>query len=159
MKTWLKRTLIGVAGFGVLLGGLSACGHRMHHGWPANEADATELRERIVQRASRELALDAAQQAKLNSLAEAMAAQHRALMGPAGEASASPRAEFQTLIAGPQFDRAKGQALIDGKTSALRDGAPKLMGAAADFYDSLRPEQQQKLRDFMARGRHGHWRG
>ncbi len=157
MKTWIRRSLIGLAGLGLVLGGLAACGHRMHHGWPASEADATQMRERIVQRASRELDLDAAQQAKLNGLAEAMAAQRRALMGEAG---GNPRAEWQALIAGPQFDRSRGQALIEGKTGALRDGAPKVMTAAADFYDNLKPEQQQKLRDFMARGRHGHrWGG
>lgn len=155
MKTWIRRTLIGVAGLGLVVGGLTACGHRMHHGWPANEADAAQWRERIVQKASRELDLDAAQQAKLNGLAEAMAAQRRALVGEAGS---NPRAEFQALIAGPQFDRAKGQALLDAKTGALRDGAPKVMTAAADFYDSLKPEQQQKLRDFMARGRPGNGR-
>lgn len=156
MKTWLKRTLIGVTGLGLLLGGLVACGHRMHHGWPASEAESTQLRERIVQRASRELDLDAAQQAKLHGLADAMAAQRRALMGDAGS---HPRADFLALIAGPQFDRSRGLALIEGKTGALRDGAPKVMTAAADFYDSLKPEQQQKLRDFMTRGRHGRGAG
>ncbi len=157
MKTWIRRSLIGLAGLGLVFGGLAACGHRMHQGWPASEADAAQMRERIVQRASRELDLDAAQQAKLNGLAEAMAAQRRALMGDAGS---TPRAEFQALIAGPQFDRTRGQALLDAKTGALRDGAPKVMVAAADFYDSLKPEQQQKLRDVMARGRHGHrWGG
>ncbi|MEK8048767.1 Spy/CpxP family protein refolding chaperone [Ideonella sp. DXS22W] len=155
MKPWIRRTLIGVAGLGLVFGGLAACSHRMGHGWPASEADAAQWRERIVHKASRELDLDAAQQAKLNGLAEAMAAQRRALVGEMG---ANPRAEFQALIAGPQFDRAKGQALLDAKTGALRDGAPQVMSAAADFYDSLKPEQQQKLRDFMAKGRHGHWR-
>lgn len=154
MKRWIKRTLLGVAGLGLVVGGLSACSHGLsRHGSPSNEADAAQWRERIVQKASRELDLDAAQQAKLNGLAEAMAAQRRALVGEAGS---NPRADFQALIAGPQFDRSKGQALLDAKTGALRDGAPKVMTAAADFFDSLKPEQQQKLRDFMARGRHGH---
>lgn len=159
MKPWIRRTLIGLTGLGLVFGGLAACSHRLHPGWPANEADAAQWRERMVHKASRELELDAAQQTKLNSLAEAMAAQRRALMGAQGEAGGHPRAEFQALIAGPQFDRARGQALLEAKTGALRDGAPKVMAAAADFYDSLRPEQQQKLRDFMARGRHGLGRG
>ena len=59
------------------------------------------------------------------------------------------------LVAGPLFDRIRAQALIDGKTGALRDKAPTVVAAMADFYGSLQPAQQQKVRDFMARG-HGH---
>jgi protein CpxP len=33
-----------------------------------------------------------------------------------------------------------------------------VIAAAAEFYDGLRPEQQQQVRDFMAR-RGGFWRG
>ena len=33
MKTWIKRTLFGFFGIGIITGGLSACGHRHHaHG-------------------------------------------------------------------------------------------------------------------------------
>ena len=32
MKTWIKRTLIGLFGVSILVGGIAACGHR-HHGW------------------------------------------------------------------------------------------------------------------------------
>jgi hypothetical protein len=31
----------------------------------------------------------------------------------------------------------------------------ELIAAFGDFYDSLKPEQQQKVREFMQRGRHG----
>ena len=54
MKTWIKRTLIGVLGAGVLLGGLAACAnHRGHHGWAMGEADIAKMRERVVDKASR----------------------------------------------------------------------------------------------------------
>ena len=32
MKTWIKRTLIGLFGASIVVGGLAAYGHR-HHGW------------------------------------------------------------------------------------------------------------------------------
>ena len=65
------------------------------------------------------------------------------------------RADVQSLVAGNTFDRAKAKALIDAKTAAVQSKSPELIAAVGDFYDSLRPEQQQKVREFMQRGRHG----
>ncbi len=159
MKTWIKRTLIGLFGAGILFGALAACGHR-HHGFghsQMSDAEVAKLRDRFIDKASRELALDAPQRAKLAAVADVLQAQRAALMAPGG-AAANPRAELQALVAGTQFDRSKAQGLIDSKTGAVRDKAPAMITAVADFYDSLKPDQQQKVRDFMARGR-GHRAG
>jgi len=61
----------------------------------------------------------------------------------------------QSLVAGPTFDRVKAKAFVDAKTSAIQTKSPELIAAFGDFYDSLKPEQQQKVREFMSRGRHG----
>jgi Spy/CpxP family protein refolding chaperone len=148
MKTWIRRTLLGVFAGSLLIGGLAACSHQ--RAWPTNEADAVQWRERMLDRAARELSLDDAQKAKLAGLADAVKAQRNALVGSA----ADPRAELQALVAGAQFDRARAQALLEAKTGAVRDKAPAVLDAMAGFYDSLKPEQQQKVRDWMARGRH-----
>lgn len=156
MKTWIKRCLIGAFSATLLLGGLAACSHRQHHGGSMTDADISQLRERFINKASRELTLDAAQKTKLGLLADALKAQRSALLG----GGANPRAELAAVLAGAQFDRARAQALIDGKTGALRDKAPTVVAAMADFFDSLNPEQQQKVRDFLAHGRgHGWGRG
>ena len=153
IKRVLKRSLIGIFGGAVLLGGLAACSHHRLRDGAMSEADMTQMRERFIDKASRELSLDAAQKTKLGLLADALKAQRAALM----PGDANPRSEVAALVAGPQFDRARAQALIDSKTGALRDKAPSVVAAMADFYDSLQPAQQQKVRDFMARGRgHGH---
>ena len=116
----------------------------------------TEMRERMLGKAERELSLDAAQKAKLVLLADALKAQRSALMAD----GKPPRAELQALVAGTTFDRARALALVDAKTGAVRDKAPAVVTTMADFYDSLQPAQQQKLRDFMAKGRgHGFGRG
>ena len=157
MKTWIKRTLIGLFGAGVLFGSLAACSHR-HHGFghsSMSESDVTRLRERFIDKASRELKLDDTQRAKLGAVADVVQAQRSAWMA-AGGALADPRAELQALVAGAQFDRSKAQGLIEAKTSAVREKSPAVISAVADFYDSLKPDQQQKLRDFMARGRGHH---
>jgi len=148
MKPWIKRTLIGLTAVTVLLGGLAACSHRAHRG-PMTDADITQLRERVIDKAGRELALDAAQKAKLGVLADALKDQRAALMAGAD----NPRAELQALMTGPQFDRTRAQALVEAKTGAVRDKAPAVVAAMADFFDSLQPGQQQQLRDYLQKRR------
>lgn len=155
MKRWLKRTLIGVFGASVLFGGLAACSHRHYHqNWQnMSEEDAAKVRARMIDRVAGRLDLDEAQKAKLGVVADQLRAGRQALRG-----STDPRTEVQSLVAGNTFDRAKAKTLIEQKTSTVQSKSPELIAAIGDFYDSLKPEQQQKVRDFMQRGRHG-WGG
>ena len=157
MKTWIKRTLIGLAAVGTLFGGMAVWAHNHHgHGWRTMSAeDAQQMKARIVDKIGNKLELDAAQKAKLGVLADRLRDQRNALV----EGSADPRAELAAMMAGPTFDRAKASSLISGKLAAVNTKSPEVVAAMADFYDSLKPEQQARVREFMAsRGRHG-WRG
>ena len=150
MKPWIKRTLFGIAGAGLLVG-LSACGHRGHG--PMSEEQLGEMRGKAVLRISEKLELDAAQKSKLEVLADALMAQRQAL-----KAGGEGRAEMAALIAGPQFDRAKAQSLLDQKTQAVQGQGPKVITALADFYDSLTPAQQAQVRERLSERRgHGWW--
>ena len=150
MKRWLKRTLFGVFGASILIGGLSACGHGPHGGgYNMSEADSSKMRERMLERAGKELKLDDAQKQRLVVLADKLREQRTALMG----GTTDPRAELQSLVAGPKFDREHAQAFVEAKTGALRSKSPEVIAAAADFFDSLKPEQQQQVREFMNRRR------
>ena len=118
-----------------------------------SEADATKMREKVLDRASRELKLDDAQKQRLATLADTLKAQRTALLGTA----ADPRAEAQAVIAGAKFDRERAQAFVETKTTAVRTRSPEVIAAAADFYDGLNPAQQQQVRDLMSRrSRWGH---
>ena len=152
MKTWIKRTLFGLFATGALLGGLAACSHGVHrHGWHAmSDTDMAQMKTRLVDRAASKLDLDEAQKAKLGTLADQVQAQRKAFIGN----TADPRAELQALMAGATFDRAKATALIEGKVGAVQTQSPAVVAALADFYDSLKPEQQAKLREFMAKRGH-----
>ena len=150
MNRWLKRTLVGVFGASVLVGGLTACGHGHHGGgWNTSEADSAKMRERVLERAGKELNLDDAQKQRLAVLADKLREQRAALMGTATD----PRAEIRALVAGPKFDREHAQAFVEAKTGALRSKSPEVIAAAADFFDSLKPEQQQQVREFMNKRR------
>jgi len=154
MKLWIKRSLIGLFGAGIVVGGLTACGHRHEgHGMAMSEEDASKFKARVVERVGKELDLNEQQKQRLAILGDRMREQRQALVGK----TTDPRAELQALVAGAQFDRARAKAIIEEKTEALRGKSPEVLAAAADFYDSLNPTQQQKVRDFMQR-RHG-WFG
>ena len=152
MRPWIKRTLIGAFGASILIGGFSACSH--HHGgsWQMSEADSAKMRERMLERVGKELVLDDAQKQRLVVLADKLKEQRVALVGNTSD----PRAEMRAFVAGPKFERERAQGFVNAKTDALRGKSPEVIAAAADFFDSLKPEQQQKVREFLNR-RHG-WR-
>lgn len=180
MTPWMKRSLF-VAVTVAAVGGLAACGHGpmgagmggdgqstcgpmgggrmmgMHRG-PMSDADQAKMRERMVARATTELSLDAGQKAKLVTLLDTMQQQRAKVMGPragAGQPGKTPRDEFLGLMSGERFDRARAQALADEKGNAMRTAAPEVITAMGDFFDSLKPEQQAKVRDFLSRGGRG----
>lgn len=158
MRLWLKRTLVGIFGASVLLGGMSACSHRGYgsHGWHAmSEEDASRFKARMLERVGGKLELDAAQKDKLGALADKLREQRAVLVA----GSENPRAEVQALVAGTTFDRSRANAWVQAKTDALRGKSPELIAAVADFYDSLNPAQQAKVREYMSHGRRGWHRG
>jgi len=59
------------------------------------------------------------------------------------------------LVAGDKFDKTRAQALVTEKTAAITGKSPEVIAAMADFYDSLNPAQQQKVREFM--DKRGRW--
>lgn len=150
MKTWIRRTLIGIFGATALFGGLAAWAGHAHGRW--HGGDPAEMQARMVDYATRKLDLDGPQKAKLEALAGTLQAQRQALKGTAE----NPRAELGQLISGPSFDRTRAGALLQSKLSAVQLKSPEVINAFGDFYDSLRADQQAKLREALARGRqHG----
>lgn len=147
MRRWIKRALLGAMGASVVLGTLTACSHQPHSGGVEARAErAAHIRQKVVSRVVHRLELTAPQQQKLNVLADKVEAQRAALNG-----DADPRARMQSIVAGAKFDRAAAQSLWDEKALALQTMSPEVLAALADFYDSLDPAQQQKVRDALAR--------
>jgi Spy/CpxP family protein refolding chaperone len=145
----------------------------MHGGprGPMSDADAAQMRDRMVARATQELTLDDGQKAKLVKLLDTMHQQRKTMMGAAGgpgmppapaaggQPPKAPGEELLGLMKGERFDRAQAQALADQKANAMRSAAPDLITAMGDFYDSLKPEQQAKVRTFLAQGGPGRGMG
>ena len=153
MQPWIKKTLFGLFGASILVGGLTACsgGHYHRHG-PMDAERMAEVRGKVMERVGSKLDLNEAQKQKLAALADKLQAQRAALQGK----GANPRAEVEALVAGDKFDRARAQALVSEKTAAITTGSPEVIAAVGDFYDSLTPAQQTKVREFMQS--RGGWR-
>ena len=117
-----------------------------------SESDLATKQAKMIDYAGKKLDLNDAQKQRLNVLGDTLREQRTALVG-----KTEVRAELQSLVAGTTMDRVKAQALVEEKTGALRSKSPEVIAAAADFYDSLNPAQQQQVRDLMQR-RKG-WRG
>jgi len=144
MQPWIKRSLIGLMGAGIVLGGLSACGERHERHQMGGEYEG-RFTQKMIDRVSSELALTDAQRQQLVLLSERVREQRKALVG----STTDPRAAVQSLVAGAKFDRTRAQAIVSEKTQALQAGSPGVVSATADFFDSLDPRQQQKLRDHL----------
>ena len=151
MKTWLKRTLVGVAVSTALLGTVAAYsqGVGFHHGPPTPEQIA-QHEAMMLSHIGKKLNLDANQAAKLKVLADLFISQHTP---PA--AGTDPHAAAKALIAGNTFDRAGAQQLVNEKVAQVQANSPAIIAAAGDFFDSLNPTQQQQVRDFAAKHHHG----
>ena len=151
MTSWLKRSLIGATAALALGGSIAAYSQAQSHwhGGPPSAEDMASHQAHMLEHIGQALDLDAAQKVKLKALADTLHAQHDAMMGP------GQHERFAALVAGNTFDRAGAQALVDEKAKAVSARAPVVINAAGDFFDSLRPDQQQKARDFMARHHHG----
>ncbi len=143
MKPWIQRGLFGLFGGVLLAGSIAGCAGHRHGG-----GDPAAFSAKVVERVGSKLDLDAAQKQKLAVLADRLQAQRAALRG-----GGDPRAQFKALFAGDRLDQAGAARMVEEKTAAVRTGSPEIIAAAADFFDHLRPDQQQKVREFMDRGR------
>ena len=145
-KTWLKRTLLGVALSTALLGTVAAYSEGVgFHNGPPTPAQMQQHEAMMLSHIGKKLNLDANQAAKLKTLGDLFLAQHTP---PA--AGADPHAAAQALIAGNTFDRAGAQQLLTQHITKIQADAPALITALGDFYDSLNPAQQQQVRDLAA---------
>lgn len=153
MKTWIKRSLIGLTTVTVALGGLTACGSRGDHARGWSDERITEMRGKVIEKVTSKLDLNEIQKQKLGVLTDEMLAARKAVKGE----TTDPRADLKALIAADKFDRTKAQAMLDQKTQAVQGNGPKVLAAFGDFFDSLTPEQQKQVREKLDKRGHGWW--
>lgn len=145
-KRNFKRTVFGLLGATILLGGLTACGQRHHEfGAQLSTEEYAQKRTKIVGRVADKLDLNEDQKKRLATLGDKLYEQRTALVGQTQD----PRAEIKALVAGDKFDATRAKALINDKTTALQAKSPEVIAALADFYNSLNAAQQAKVRSYL----------
>jgi Spy/CpxP family protein refolding chaperone len=136
-----RKHLMLTAGAVVLAGTVAAC----HHPRFSQEA-AEDHAAWMTGRVARDLELNDAQKAKLDALKTVLLATGTEAM----KQREADRREVTELLAQPTLDRARASALVTHHTRAIEAKAPEVIAAAGDFYDSLTPDQQAKLREEIA---------
>jgi periplasmic protein CpxP/Spy len=149
MKHWIKKSLLTAVGTSVILIGLGGCSHSGSHR-QQSETSRAEFKAKMVDRVAARLELNADQKVKLAALGDKLQEQRTAMMG----ARPAQNEQLKSVIQNNVFDKAAAQKLVNEKTNAVTTKSPEVITAAADFFDSLSPVQQQKVREFMAKNRH-----
>ncbi len=149
MKKSIKITLIALITGATLTAG-AAYNHRYNNGKGCNYTD------RLTDRINQELELDDAQSAQLEALKQRMLTVKEDMRAQRDEA----RQKVFALFDSTTMDREGAQTLVDEKMGSMTNLAPQLITEIGDFYDSLRQEQQQMLREKVSERmehRHRHW--
>lgn len=133
-------TLIALVG-----GGMAWAKHRgyCHHGGLGY----------VQERLSQKLALDAAQQQKLQTLGGTIAGLRDQWL----ENRRQGRDELLELLTAPTLDRERAESLLDTRHQTWQEHGRNLVAVFGDFSDSLSKEQREQLRGLIEQ--RGGWHG
>jgi len=134
MKLSAKRIVILIVG-AATVSTIVACGHRF--------SSPEERAEYMVDKVSKELALNDAQNVKLNALKDQILAARQDMVSKRKETKQA----VNELLEQPALDRDRVLNMVSERTQAVNEKAPQVVSALGDFYDSLTAEQQAKLRE------------
>lgn len=121
--------------------GLAAAGAAYAHGWRGPDKAGWG-----IGRIAEQLELNDYQRTKLDAVKQAMRESRKA----ARAGFAERHQAMLGLIDEPIFDRAQAQTLLEQTTRAMNERGAQMIAAVGEFYDSLAPDQQQKLRAALA---------
>jgi len=147
MKKSTKIIIVALTALG-LSGGVFAFGKHNH--WRMDPEDKAEF---VIEKATKKLDLNEAQQHNLRELAGDMLA----LMKEMRDSREMHMQEVQQMLAEPVLDQNKALQLIQQKTQAINDRAPGVIASLGLFLDSLSGAQKAELQAFMDK-RHDHHR-
>lgn len=135
MKTRTRYIVAILSAVGIAVA-VAACGYQSRHHGQGDYA------VRHIEKLGKELDLNEAQTAKLNAVTETLRKNRETLRGKHDEA----RKTALALLDQPKLDRQRALGLVQQVTRDMNDLAPETIAVMGEFYDSLTPPQQQKLR-------------
>jgi protein CpxP len=145
MKTRTRYIVAILSAVGIAVA-FTACGHH-----PSNDRTG-DYAVRHIERLGKELNLNEAQTAKLNVVTDTLRKGRETMRSKHDE----KQKEVLALLDQPKLDRQRALGLVQQATRDISDHAPEMIAAVGEFYDSLTPSQQQKLRvELKERMEHG----
>jgi len=148
IRTRYIVAILGAVGIAVAV---AACGHH------AREHESGEYAVRHIEKLGKELNLNEAQTAKLNAVTATLRKGRETMRAKHDET----RKAALALLDQPKFDQQRALGLVQQATRDINEHAPEVIAVVGDFYDSLTPVQQQKLRtelkERMESGDHCRW--
>jgi len=136
MKT-RTRNIVAILGAVAIAVAVAACGHHASYHGPGDYAVSH------IEKLGKELNLNEAQTAKLNAVTATLRKGSETMRAKHDE----KQKEVLALLDQPKLDRQRALGLVQQTTRDINDHAPEMIAAMGDFYDSLTPPQQQKLRE------------
>jgi Spy/CpxP family protein refolding chaperone len=136
MKNRTRYIVVILSAVGIVVA-VAACGHDYRHHEPGDYAAWH------IEKLGKELNLNEAQTAKLNAVTETLRKGREIMRTKHDE----KQKELLALLDQPKLDRQRALGLVQQTTRDINDHAPEMIAAMGDFYDSLTPPQQQKLRE------------
>lgn len=131
-----KRAVLVVAG-------LLAVGASAVYAFGGHHFDHDDKAEYVVQKITKKLKLTDVQQEKLQIVKDAALAMHQSMR----QEKLGMMSDIQLLLSNDTLDQQLILNHINQKTDTVREQAPTVVAALADFYDSLDAQQQAKIRD------------
>ena len=143
MRRLTKMAIVSVV-LVIGAGMLAACSHPKT---PEERADW------MVNKISDKLDLNDAQKAKLEVVKTEMMKLRTQFDGD----KAASEKKMLEIVSKPKMDRDALLNMINARTQAVSTNAPQIVTALGDFYDSLNPDQQKKVRDEMKEKMEHRW--
>jgi hypothetical protein len=128
-----------MTGGALLTLGVVACNHGMHFG------TAEERGEWMVEKVTKELELNQAQQARLAEVKDEFLNMRITMLSEREQT----RADVLAMLQQPTLDRDKANTIVDQHIATINSRSPLIIDAIGNFYDSLDDAQRTELREFI----------
>ncbi len=143
MKKVTKVVLVSLAGLGIVGGAAAYAGSKGGCGF--GHGPGHRMGGHMVERVSDKLDLTVEQEGKLDNVFLEMRQMRRDVMRDRKD----NMQEVMSLLDAPSLDQEKALAMFNDKADAIKQHAPEIVAAMADFSDSLSPEQKQQAQEMM----------
>ncbi|MDH3693007.1 MAG: periplasmic heavy metal sensor [Gammaproteobacteria bacterium] len=144
MKRVTKVVLVTLASVGIVGGAAAYAGSKGGCGFGHGNG-GHRMGGHMVERISDRMDLSADQEEKLDNVFDEMRQMRRDVMRDRKDNIQ----EVLSLLDAPKLDQDKAMAMFNDKAEAIKQHAPEIVAALAEFSDGLSPEQKQQVRDMM----------